>query len=279
MKRRNIGRKRKKSQKSFFKWIALGVLVLIGGFLIFFLKVKYWNQHGKLGVVKSYGQDVVVSLYDVKEGMQTDIIIPANTQVLAAYGLGTWKLGSLWKLGSDEKIGGSLVTRTVSKNFGFPVFTWKDNLSAGDRLRIAIFNLLNRGGKDTIFLNETTALKKTVFMDGEKGYLVNSNIPEEILSLFSDEDEFGSLLKAKITDATGSYGIAAKVGGIIETMGIKVASISKDSNLNFGCRVIGKNTKLVRKVALILGCLETEIKASNAFDLDIHLGERFTQGF
>jgi hypothetical protein len=279
MKRRNMVRKKKKEQKGLFRWILIFVLLIAAGISIFFLRAKYWNSKGKLAVVGSYGQDVEVFLYDAKRGVRTDIVIPGNTQVLAAYGLGTWKLSSLWKLGEDEKIGGSLMVKTISKNFGFPVFTWKDNLSAGDRLRIGIFNFLNRGSKDAIFLNETGFLKKTVFMDGEKGYLVNSNIPEEISSLFSDEDEFGSLLKAKITDATGSYGTAAKVGGIIETMGIKVASISKDSNLNFGCRIVGKNIKLIRKAALILGCTDTEIKTSNAFDLDIYLGEKFTQEF
>jgi hypothetical protein len=277
MKRRNVARK--KERKDQLKWVVIGIMLLIAGVLVFLLRPKYWNSRGKLAVVADYGQDVVVSLYDVSRGNRTDIVIPGNTQVLAAYGLGTWKLGSLWKLGADEKIGGSLITRTIAKNFGFPVFTWWDNLSLGDRLRITIFSFVNRGNKDVIFLNETGSLRKTVFMDGERGYLVNSDIPEDISSLYSHQDEFGNSLKAKITDSTGNYGIANKVGKVIETMGIKVASISKDSDLKYDCKVSGKNTRLVSKVALILGCGEIETKVSDAFDLEIYLGEKFTQGF
>lgn len=279
MKRRNIVRKRKKEQKGLFKWIAIGVILLIVGILTFLLRPRFWDSHGKFAIIVNSGQDVVVSLYDVPSGSRTDIVIPGNTQVLAAYGLGTWKLGSLWKLGSDEKIGGSLITRTIAKNFGFPVFTWRDNLSMGDRLRIGIFNLLNRNDKDTISLKDTNSLKKTVFMDGERGYFINGSVPEEVSSLFSDQDEFGSSLKAKIIDSTASYGVASRVGRIIEMMGIKVAAISKDSGFKYGCKVIGKSSKLVSKVALILGCGEKETKASNAFDLEVYLGEKFTQGF
>lgn len=279
MKRRKTVTRRKKEQKGLFKWFLMGAVFLGIIVLVYLLKPKYWNSHGKLAVVGSLGQDVVVFLYDAKGGSRTDIVIPANTQVLAAYGLGTWKLGSLWKLGSDEKIGGSLMVRTIALNFGFPVFVSQERLSVGDRLRMKIFSLVNRNNKDTIFLKETGFLKKTVFMDGEKGYVVNSDVPEEIISLFSNQEEFGSQLKAKIIDATGSYGIASKIGKIIETMGIKVASISKDLGYKSDCKVVGKESKLVAKVFLILGCSEKEVKTANAFDLEIYLGEKFTQGF
>jgi len=271
--KRRVARRRKKENRGWLKWIIVGVgllLVLIAA--VFFLRTKYWNSKGKLAVVIDRGQDVVIYLYDSKADSQTDVVIPGNTQVLAAYGLGTWKLGSLWKLGSDEKIGGSLITRTISMNLGLPVFVWWDNLSVGDKLRISLFSLFNRGSKDTIFLSETGSLKKTVFLDGENGYLVNKDVPEEVSSLFSDQEEFGSFLKAKITDSTESYGVANKVGRIIETMGIKVASISKDSGFESDCKVSGKNKELIRKVALILGCSQRETKDSTSFDLEIYLG-------
>ncbi len=272
--KRRATRKRKKVNKSYFRWIILGAVLLLSLLTVFLLRTKYWNSGGKLAVVVDKGQEVVISLYDSAAGSQTDVIIPGNTQVLAAYGLGTWKLGSLWKLGSDEKIGGSLITRSISINFGLPVYIWRDNLSLGDKLRIRIFSFLNRGSKDLINLKDTSFLKKTVFMDGESGYLVNKDIPEEISSLFSDQEEFGSFLKAKITDASGSYGFAGKVGRIIETMGIKVAAISKGSGSDTNCKVLGKNRELVRKVALILGCSEAETKEVASFDLEIYLGNQ-----
>ena len=261
------------------KRMIIDIIFLLTIVVVFFFRTKYWHSGSKLAVVMSRGQDVVISLYDSKARNRTDLVIPANTQVTAAYGLGTWKLGSLWKLGLDEKIGGSLMTRTIALNFGLPVFTSSNELPVGDRLRIKIFNLVNRNNTDTIFLNETSFLKKTVFMDGEKGYLVNSDVPEEISSFFSDQGEFGNLLKAKIIDSSGSYGIANKVGKIIETLGIKVAAISKSSDMKNNCKVVGKNEKLVEKIALILGCLESETKDANSFDLEIYLGEKFTQGF
>lgn len=278
MKRRNI-RKKKEKKLSLLKWVIAGIVLLAVGLLVFFLRTRHWNHDGKLAVVIDRGQDVVISLYDSKGGSQVEVVIPGNTQVLAAYGLGTWKLGSLWKLGVDEKIGGSLITRSISKNFGLPVFVSWDNLSPGDKIKTKLFSFLNRNSRDTIYLKETSYLKKTVFLDGESGYLVNKDVPEEVSSLFSDQEEFGNLLKAKITDSTGSFGVANKVGRIIETMGIKVAAISKGDDPGFNCKVVGKNKELVRKVALILGCSRTETEDSTAFDLEIDLGEKFTQGF
>jgi len=276
--RRKIVR-RKKEKRSYLKWIIVGCVVVFVLLLLFFLRSKCWNAEGKFAVVKDNGQDVTVSLYDSNSKIQTDIIIPGNTQVLAAYGLGTWKLGSLWKLGMNEKMGGSLITRTISKNFSFPVFIWWDRLSLGDRLRLKLFTLLNREKKETILLKETGFLRKTVFLDGEEGYLVNKDAPENILSLFSDQEEFGNLLKAKIIDSTGIYGISDKVGKIIETMGIKVASISKGPDMNIDCRVLGKNKKLVKKAVLIFGCQESRVEDSSAFDLEINLGNNFNQEF
>ena len=273
--KRRVARRRKKESRDQLKWIIIGVVLLLIFVAVFFLRNKYWNSKGKLAVVIDRGQEVVVSIFDPKAGSQTDLVIPGNTQVLAAYGLGTWKLGSLWKLGSDEKIGGSLITRTVSINFGFPVFIWWDALSIGDKIKTRLFSLLNRNEKDVIYLKETSCLKKTVFLDGENGYLVNKDVPEEVSSLFSDQEEFGDFLKAKITDSTGSYGVANKVGRIIETMGIKVAAISKGSGFETDCKVMGKNKELVRKVALILGCSEAEIKDLSNFDLEIYLGNQY----
>ena len=278
MRRQKI-KKEKEKKLGLFKWLVAGVFLLLAGLLVFFLRPEFWNHHGKLAVVVDGGEEVVVSLYDSGAGSQTDVIIPGKTQVLAAYGLGTWKLGSLWKLGTDEKMGGSLITRSVAKNFGLPVFIWWDALSTGDKIRIKLFGLFYGSGKDTIYLKETGYLKKTVFMDGEDGYLVNKDTPEKISSLFSDQEEFGSLLRAKITDSTGSFGLANKVGKIIETMGIKVAAIAKGSDFEFDCRVIGKNKKLAGKVALILGCSRNETKSSTPFDLEVDLGEKFAQKF
>lgn len=258
------------------KRIIIAVALLAVFVAVFFLlRTKYWNRDGKLAVVTDYGKDVIISLYDSRAGSQTDLVIPGNTQVLAAYNLGTWKLGSLWKLGSDEKIGGSLMTRTIAMNFSLPVFVWWDALSVGDKLKINLFNLFNRGSKNTIFLKETGYLKKTVFLDGEGGYLVNKDIPEEISFLFSDQEEFGNLLKAKIIDSTGSFGVANKVGRIIETMGIKIAAISKSSDSEGGCKVVGKNKELIGKVVLILGCSVAETKEAASFDLEIYLGNQY----
>ena len=278
MKRRALKRK-KKGNWGWLKWFGLAVLLLITGYSVFFFQTKYWNSNGKLAVVESYGLEVLISLFDSKASNYVEIIIPGNTQVLTAYGLGTWKLGSLWKLGTDEKIGGSLITRTVAKNFGFPVFIWQDALSIGDKLRIGIFKFTNRNNKETIFLKETACLKKTVFLDGEEGYLVNNDVPEKISSLFSDQKEFGNVLNAKIIDYSGSYNISNSVGTIIETMGIKVASISKNSGFGSDCKVLGKNRGLVKKVALLLGCSQTEVKESGVFDLEISLGKKFVQQF
>src|SRR3989344_2296602 len=126
--KRRIARKKRKERKSIWKIILPISLFFLILFSLFFLKTKYWNSKEKLAVVINRGDKVLVSLYDPLGGTQTDIIIPGNTQVQAAGELGTWKLGSLWKLGSDEKLGGSLITKTIAKNFGFPVVISWDKL-------------------------------------------------------------------------------------------------------------------------------------------------------
>ncbi len=271
--------KRNQGKHIRFKWLFIVLAFLLFLLLLFLLRTKYWNSNGKFSVVGSLNGDVVIYLYDTKSDSQTRLIIPGNTQVLASYGLGTWKLDSLWKLGLDEKIGGGLVVRSLAKNFGFPVYIWEEKLTMGDKLRIKLFSLLNKGNEEIIDLRKTGFLKQTVFIDGEKGYVVNKDAPEDVLSFFSEQEEFGSELKAKITDLTGMYGISEKVGRVIETMGIKVAAISKNSNTPGDCKVSGNNKKLIHKVALILDCSEVVLKDTETFDIELDLYNKFAQEF
>jgi hypothetical protein len=306
---KRVSRKARKVRKARSKNFILKFMVLVLLIFIYvgfvFLRPKYLNGQDKLVMAVNGEDGVYVSVFDPGSLSQTNIFIPKDTQVSVAGELGSWKIGSVWQLGVNEKMDGGLLARTVSKNFGFPVVGWAGtwglgfvnghfrdlvksvfssyqvNLTMGDRLRLAILVLkIPNEGKDDIDLAKSPLLKKTRFLDGGDGFVISGKIPEKIAAIFPNGRISKANLKAKIVDSSERSGLAEKVGNIIETMGVKVAVISKDEKReNFDCRVSGIDKSLVLNLSRILGCSENLKKETDNFDLEVVLGSGFPQKF
>ena len=285
--------------------------LLVFVFLLFMLililfKTSIWDGKGKFILVVNRQDDVLVSVFDPKMETIASVSIPQNVQIVAAGELGTWKLGSLWKLGHNEKQEGNLLAKTVTKNFGFPVYAWGDyqaagfterrfseilpaifgnyktSLKTGDRIRLGLFVLgVGPAKRTSINLAEVNeSLKKETFLDGTEGYVIRGNVPGRIMALFSDEVIAAKNYKARfVLNAERIKSIDA-VSRVVEVMGVKVASVVKDSPEDINCLVKGEDRKLVKSVALVLGCTGQEKKkVEGNFEIEIAFGEQFNKNF
>jgi hypothetical protein len=287
-KRRTRRPKPKKSPRLIFYLILFLFLLAVLFFVL--LKISFWDGKSKFGLVVAKGENVEVVVFNPRGETLTTIAIPGETQVLVAGGLGSWKLKSVWQLGINEKKGGDLLAKTIAKNFGLPVFAWADktfifprktNLTVGDRLKIALFSLrVGRESRASINLADYSEfLKAKTLLDGSKGYLLSGRIPAKIAVLLTDEALAGKNFKAGLVDKTSGPDPTAFVSRIIETAGIKVASIARDEPENFGCVVRAKNKKLAAYFLRIFSCRPGNWLKEGNFDLELELGQGFGKTF
>lgn len=285
-----------------FVWPILAVFL---AFLFISLLTKFWNSSDKLVLATSLKNgDVLVTAFDPTGGEVTNISIPGSTQVSVSRQLGTWKLRSVWALGQNEKISGKLLAETITKNFRFPAVAWADspaaafsqnslgpllkavfspyptNLKFGDRVKIAVFSL---GVKNTnrvdINLAETSYLKKTKLIDGENGYLVADDAPPAILVVFSDPQIASGNFRVNIKNASSKASLPDYVGGVLEVLGAKVASVADEKTAGTDCEIAGKDARFLRKVAEIYSCKVANTAPEGSFDMEIRLGEKFAKRF
>ena len=280
-------------------------VILIFVLFIFFLKTSTWDSKGKFILAINGKDSVLVSVFDPKTGTIVSVSIPQNAQVAAAGELGTWKLGSLWELGHNEKQEGNLLAKTVTKNFAFPVYAWGDykaagftgrkfaeilpailgsyktSLKIGDRMRLGLFVLGAGPSKRTVIdladVNES--LKRETFLDGSEGFVIKGSVPDRIIALFSDEVTAAKNYKAGFVLKSKRIKSIDAVSRVIEVMGIKSASIVKDNPEDVNCIVTGEDKKLVKSIALVLGCVGQEKKIEGSFDIEVILGEQFNKYF
>lgn len=251
-------------------------------------KPKFWDSNGKLVMVTNgKNQKITVSVIDPQIPGRTDIEIPSLVSVSVAGELGNWKLGSVWQLGVNEKLGGGLLIRTVAKNFGFPAVAWWDeatgqtNLNLGDRIRLWLFQVrLGKNSLNTIDLARTSFLRKTKLPDGEEGYRISGEVPSNVTAVFPEGAVLRLGYKAKIVNYSGSVALGESIGRVIETMGIKVASIQKEGLKDFDCAVSGTNAKVVEKLNLVFDCKDQASEpAQEGFNIVLEAGRGFVRRF
>ncbi len=304
--RRTAREKRKRkswTRGPIFKFV-LPIIIIAGIFLLVKITTRYWNGHDKFAFVfRQEGGDVGVTVFDPKLEEETTLIIPGDTEVDVAQSYGTLRIKNVWQLGLNEKIGGKLLAATVAKNFLFPVFLWSDedgasfvrgntpgifrfmffpektNISLGDRVSVALFALKVRSlNRTEIDLGKSQFLRKERLNDGAPGYRLTGPVSGRLSIYFSDNDLTEANLKVFITDSTGKFGVAEKVGEIVEVMGGKVVSIDKRSEMSgIDCEVSGTNVKIVRKIANLFSCAIR--KSDGGLDLVIKLGTGFAERF
>lgn len=81
-----------------------------------------------------------------------------------------------------------------------------------------------------------------------------------------------------IKDATGKYQEAEIVGGVVEVIGAKVASITRSEEEKMDCEVSGKDEVLMTKIVSIFSCRKVKMQEDN-FDVVIKLGSEFAKRF
>lgn len=301
--KRILKKKRKKKANPLIKPFIY--LLLIASLLLFLLfQTKFWDKNSKIPLVINTKEGVVISVFDPKAEEITNIYIPANTQVRVARQLGSWKIGSVWELGLNEGFDGRLLAETVTYHMKFPVVAWADqkalglatgnvvesiksifspyktNLKIGDRVKIGLFSprVKNFKRRD-IYLEETNYLKLTKFVDGEEGYILVGGVPNSLLAVFADPEITELAPKILISDSTKKAYIAEEVGEIIEVLGAKVVSITKDEKEGLDCEVISANKGIAKKIARVFSCDIINNATSGNFDLEIKIGEEFARRF
>ncbi|KKS95030.1 MAG: hypothetical protein UV71_C0014G0016 [Microgenomates group bacterium GW2011_GWC1_43_13] len=288
--------------------VILPIILILGIFAFIKLSTKYWDGENKFAFAfRLENGDVAVSVLDPKLTELTTLVIPGDTQVEVAGNYGELRIKNVWQLGVNEKLGGSLLSATITQNFLFPVVLWSDsdagaltgsnsfgvfrfiffpkstNIAFGDRISAGIFSLkVGVSNKNLLDLGKNQFLVKQKLNDSQMGYVLAGNVSQRLTIYFADGNfesgtTSGSSLRVAIGDATGVPGVADKVGAIIEVMGGKVVSINKKEAADTDCTVSGSNPMAVKKVASIFSC---KVSTENGnFDLEIDLGQKFAKRF
>ena len=288
--------------------IFLPIVLILGIFAFIKLSTKFWDGQDKFAFAyRLENGDVAVSVLDPKLSELTTLVIPGDTQVEVAGNYGELRIKNVWQLGMNEKLGGGLMSATITQNFLFPVVLWSDsdagaltdsnsfgifrfiffpkstNIAFGDRVSAGIFSLKTGvTNKNLLDLGKNQFLVKQKLNDGQPGYILAGNISQRLTVYFADSNfesgtSSGKSLRVVIGDATGAPGVADKVGAIIEVMGGKVVAINKKDGTDTDCTVFGSDAKAVKKVASIFSCKTGADRGS--FDLEIDLGQNFAKRF
>lgn len=309
--RRYRSLKRKKPAGNKFLLFIVSAVVIISVALLsyVFIGQSIWRSGEKLlvGIQKVDGSVDVVVFDPIAERITT-LTIPATTELELAYGLGKWRLRSVWQLGENEKIGGgTLLTKSLRKQFFMPIYAWSDeesasflngnyldlfrsffnhttNLTLKDKFRLVKFSLqigsVKRSEKS---LANTTMLTSQVLKDGEEGYVVTGNIPKEFYSLFS---LVTLQSRSKIVNQTNSVSAAENIASTLEVFGSKVVAIEGsetfESNLaskypdDYCVVVAEERTSLVDQVVKVFDCkLVGAEEDGSGLDLILVLNPKF----
>lgn len=304
-KRRRYKSKNKAKKKPVLLKFLVTFLILTAFVGYIFLSSDFWDGKNKLPIaLATEGGNVTLAVFDPEVREITSVLIPGDTEVELARGLGTLRIRNVRQLGENEGLGGQLLSETLTSHFKFPVAAWADspaegflsksifdlaksvgvpyktNLKLGDRARLALFSIgIQNTKRAEIDLSETSYLEKTNLKDGQLGYKVSGRLPSSLLVIFSDPEISKKGLTVAILDYTSNPVSARKLGEVIEVLGAKVATVSEKDVDQFDCRVKGVNPEIVKRVATLLSCQTQESKVEGNFDLQIEIGEDFAKRF
>jgi hypothetical protein len=280
-----IKRKAAKKGVSLIVKIFLPILLVLGALFFLALNTKYWNGKDKFIFVSRIPDGGArVSVLDPKLDEETNLTIPGDTEVEVARNYGTLRLKNVWQLAVNEKIPGVLIAETISQNFLFPVFLYKDesikktNIPLGDALFIKFFTMgVKAVDRSEIDLAKSQFLQKARLRDGQAGYKLSGSVSESLTAYFSDYSFAGGDVRVGINDATGRPAVAQKVGEIIEVVGGKVVVVNRKTTSEEDCVVSGKNSKTVKKIAGLFSCSIGNQKSD--YDIELSLGQKFARRF
>lgn len=261
--------------------IFLLAIIFVFIYTFLFITDSDWKSNEKFSYYKKLdNNDIEVIVLDPSLNEKTSILIPGNVEVLVSRNFGIYRLKNVWKLGQDEKIGGRLLSDTLTKNFNFPVKNWifndQTNVKKIDRIKVIFFERKIKSIDENIInMAEGGYLKKTKLEDGEDGYKLLGPMSPRLTVYFSDQKTSDS--KIKLIDKSGRLGTSEKIGEILEVIGGKVVSIEKENtDENMDCEVGGLNSHYVSIINSLFSC---KIISEDKFDLYFIFGKKFALRF
>lgn len=275
-----------KKRKAFAPFIGIiAFIFLLAVFLVvLFINTKFWNGSRKVAVVEAREDgSVAVEILDPAAGEKITLFITGETEVESARGFGTFRLKNIWKLGVQEGDPGDILTKTLVKNFSFPVHLWRSadgetNIPFGDRIMMFFFERgLPESKKTEIDLAKSQFLIRQKLSDGDLGYKVPSDLSPRISIYFVFEGENDESFKIYVKDLTGSYGTAERVGKLLEVMGGKVVSIEKRTANNSDCFVEGSIKELNKTIGSILSCQVGD--SAGTMGISVSIGSAFAERY
>lgn len=288
--------KRRKEKKRFKRRVliisVLAALLFLVVCLVYLFRGRYWDGVHNLNLaVNGQGKVYIVS-FDPENNEITRIIIPGDTKMELIGNRGFMKVGNIWQLGRNEKLGGSLLAGTLTKNLRMAVYTWvnegsepfwglgsETNLSFGDRLGLALFNQ-----KVKAYKKQEVDLSKTTFLareenGGDGGYLLSGRTSRVISVTANDPRLSENRLKVKIINLTGSKEAAEEFGKIIESLGAKVTLIEGNGEGDSDCLIYSNSKEVNKFLKNTFSCRETRKLKDSNFDIEIVIGKAFSRRF
>lgn len=305
IKRAELRKINTKKSKLFVRLLGYIVAFLLMSFGYFLFKTNFWGDERKLIVVFSgVDEGVRVVVFEPSNNKISNFFIPGDTEVEVSRGLGKWKLKSVWNLGTNEGVGGGvLLSETITKHVGIPVFIYSDalgyglinggikssllsiftsyqtNMSLGDRIGIWFFKLGIKNTKMTeTDLSKTSFLKPKVLADGTNGYVVSDVPPQSTLAVFAEPEIFSRYPKFSIVDNTGLPGFSEQFSRVVEVLGGKVLSVERGTSQEGGCTVRSKSKLISQKFMFLFGCMQGRPQESS-FDTEVSFGREFAESY
>ncbi|MCX7928303.1 MAG: hypothetical protein N2558_01290 [Patescibacteria group bacterium] len=174
-----------------------------------------WDGKSKLSyVVYKENEHIQVVVFDPYYKELTNIVIPQDTFVNLARGLGKTKIKNVYNIGINEGLGGQLISETVTLSLALPVYhyvygrslkfeigSFIENLkfvffhldssfSFAEKVNFALQTIFSKDIKQTtINLDQTSFLRRAILVDGSEGYIKTPFMPQLVQSLFNVSDE------------------------------------------------------------------------------------------
>lgn len=268
------------------------------------LSSKQFEFSGKVNIasVDKEGNSII-SIYDTLNNEIILIKIPSNLQINVSRNLGIWKIKSLWALGQQAKVDGVILTETLTRKLGLPVYFYgsenisgfsstglspkvkallfpgSTNLGFGDRLRLLIFSLKIRNrDKIDINLSDYSFLKETKLTDGSIGYILVGDTPTRITSFFNEPVISNSNIIVEIIDKTNAGNMTKSISRVIETLGGKVVSVSDKPAEKEDC-FIRSGIPAVKLIANYLNCIPVIDNNIESGKVQIEIGTDYQERY
>lgn len=228
-------------------------------------------------VVNKEGQIEVV-VYDFAESSVSRMEIPKDTQMDLAMQRGVLTAESAVAIKNTEKLPGGFVSNSVMRTFSFPIDYFHADMPLVLKAQALLLGL-RANTSQRIDLAKSGYLAQEPLKLGVDGYVVKSQMPLQLASLFVDSKIAGKQTVVQISNLTGQANSAmSPYVAILESLGAKVAPIIRDEPKDMDCYVSAIDQDVMDRVAGIFDC-DPGPADPDGFDINIVLGSRFYERF